>query len=226
MLCARIRLLLELYPIHNHMASPHLFPDLAETIATFKPEELSQERKNVLQPLIDYILRKRMNQQEVHLNFICTHNSRRSQLAQIWAQTAADYHGIPVHCYSGGTEVTSFNPIAVGTVVGAGFSVTRMGGENPVYTIQHSPESIPIRAYSKLFDDVENRAEAFAAVMTCSHADEHCPFIPGAEARIPVWYEDPKEFDATPLEKLKYEERSNQIGAEMFYVFSSVLAGR
>lgn len=207
------------------MATTHLLPDLAETIAAFKPEDLTPERKNILQPLIDYILRKRVNQQEVHLNFICTHNSRRSQLDQIWAQTAADYYGIPVNCYSGGTEVTAFNPIAVGTVVGAGFSVTRMGGENPVYTIQHSPESKPIRAYSKLFDDPENRIDAFAAVMTCSHADEHCPFISGAESRIPVWYEDPKEFDATPLEKLKYEERSNQIRTEMFYVFSAVVAG-
>jgi arsenate reductase len=100
-----------------------------------------------------------------------------------------------------------------------------MGGDNPVYTIHHSPESKPIRAYSKLFNDVENRADAFAAIMTCSHADENCPYIPGAELRIPVWYEDPKEFDATPLEKIKYEERSNQIGTEMFYVFSAVATG-
>jgi arsenate reductase len=207
------------------MTSLNLFPVLAETIAAFKPDELSRERKNILQPLINYIKDKRMNQQEVHLIFICTHNSRRSQLVQIWAQTAADYYGIPVHCYSGGTEVTAFNPVAVGTIVGAGFSVTRMGGDNPVYTIQHSPESKPIRAYSKLFDDAENKAETFAAVMTCSQADKHCPFIPGAEVRIPVWYEDPKEFDGTPLEKIKYEERSNQIGVEMFYVFSTVTAG-
>ena len=207
------------------MTTLHLFPELAETIAGFKPEELSPERKNILQPLIDYILSKRTNHQEVHLNFICTHNSRRSQLAQIWAQTAADYYDIPVHCYSGGTEVTAFNTNAVGTIIGAGFSVNRMGGDNPVYSIQHSPESKPIRAYSKLFDDVENKADSFAAVMTCSHADENCPFIPGAESRIPVWYEDPKEFDGTPLEKLKYEERCNQIGVEMFYVFSAVATG-
>ncbi len=207
------------------MASIQLLPDLAEIIAAFKPGDLSPERKNILQPLIDYILNKRNANQEVHLNFICTHNSRRSQLAQIWAQTAADYYHIPVHCSSGGTEVTTFNPIAVGTIIGDGFSVTRIGGDNPVYSIQHSPDSKPIRAYSKLFDDIVNQATQFAAIMTCSQADENCPFIPGAEVRIPVWYDDPKEFDATPLEKIKYEERSNQIGTEMFYVFSKVADG-
>lgn len=205
------------------MSAESLFPELAETVAAFKPGDLSQERKNILQPLIDYIQGKLGNHQEVHLNFICTHNSRRSQLAQIWAQTAADYFHIPVHCYSGGTEVTAFNPIAVGTIIGAGFEVSRMGGDNPVYEIHHSPESRPIRAYSKLYDDPENQAAEFAAIMTCSQADENCPFIPGAEQRIAIWYDDPREFDGTPLEKLKYVERSNQIGTEMFYVFSTIL---
>lgn len=58
--------------------------------------------------------------------------------------------------------------------------------------------------------------------MTCSHADENCPFIPGAETRIPVRYEDPKEFDDTEMESEKYDERSKQIASEMFFVFSRV----
>jgi arsenate reductase (thioredoxin) len=62
----------------------------------------------------------------------------------------------------------------------------------------------------------------YAAVMTCSHADENCPFIPAAEVRIPVRYEDPKQFDNTPGEADRYDQRSLQIASEMFHVFSNV----
>ena len=58
--------------------------------------------------------------------------------------------------------------------------------------------------------------------MTCSHADENCPFIAGAEKRIPITYEDPKKFDNTPEQLAKYNERSLQIATELFYVFSKV----
>ena len=58
--------------------------------------------------------------------------------------------------------------------------------------------------------------------MTCSHADENCPLIPGAEKKISLMYEDPKLFDRTILEKEKYRERSLQIATEMKYVFSKI----
>ena len=67
-----------------------------------------------------------------------------------------------------------------------------------------------------------NPEKDFAAVMTCSHADEHCPFIPGATARIALTYDDPKDFDDTPLESEKYRERVMQIGREILYAFSQV----
>lgn len=164
--------------------------------------------------------------QKVNLNFICTHNSRRSQFTQIWAQTAADYFGIPAHCYSGGVEVTAFNERAVSSIQRSGFRVTSEGKVNPRYLISHSDDGQPINAFSKLFDDPANEASEFAAVMTCSHADENCPFIPGTEKRIPVRYDDPKEFDDTPLETQKYDERSLQIASEMFYVFSQINSSR
>jgi arsenate reductase (thioredoxin) len=73
--------------------------------------EISAERKEILQVLIDYIKSKRKAEAPIRLHFICTHNSRRSQFSQIWAQTAADYFQIPAQCYSGGVEVTACNEI-------------------------------------------------------------------------------------------------------------------
>ncbi len=200
----------------------HVLPGLAATIETARKLTISAERKEVLQVLIAYVQSKIDEQEEVNLNFICTHNSRRSQFSQIWAKTAADFFGVPANCYSGGVEVTAFNERAVASIKRSGFGVSSEGDTNPVYLVSHSADGEPVRAFSKLFDDPINKADKFAAVMTCSHADENCPFIPGTEQRIPVRYEDPKAFDDTPEEAARYDERSMQIASEMFYVFSCV----
>lgn len=200
-----------------------LSPELTKTIDLIKASTIHPERIVVLEQLIDYINEKLKAKQEVNLNFICTHNSRRSQFSQIWAQTAANYYDIPANCFSGGVEVTAFNERAVESVKRSGFLVSKRKENNPIYSIFNSADAEPISAFSKLYDDPINPREGFAAVMTCSHADENCPVIPGTEKRIPVRYNDPKEFDDTPLEAEKYDERSRQIASEMFYVFSKVV---
>jgi arsenate reductase len=197
-------------------------PDLQAAIDMACKHGAAEDRKPLLQPLIDYIQGKVDQGATAHLNFICTHNSRRSQFSQIWAQTAADYFGVPARCCSGGVEVTAFNERAVASLKRSGFRVVAEGDVNPKYAVYYSENRPPIRAFSKLYDDPENTATGFAAVMTCSDADENCPFIPGTESRIPIRYEDPKEFDGTPQEALKYDERSRQIASEMFYVFSQI----
>lgn len=205
------------------MQKVSLYPTLAETIQNAKKQPIPAERKTVLEVLISYIQSKLDQGQDVNLNFICTHNSRRSQFSQIWAKTAADLHGIPANCYSGGVEVTAFNDRAVSSLKRSGFRISyKENGSNPIYSVFYSDESDPIIAFSKVFDDPANDALHFAAVMTCDHADENCPFIPGTERRIPVRYEDPKAFDGTDLEAEKYDERSLQIASEMLYVFFQV----
>lgn len=204
-----------------------LFPELRTTLEKAKSIQITDARRDILQHLIEYIQDKVNDKEGVHLNFICTHNSRRSQFSQIWAQTAADYYGIPADCYSGGVEVTAFNERAVASIKRSGFRVSSKGESNPVYSVAYSDDiDQPIRAFSKLFDDPINKADHFAAVMTCAHADENCPFISGADKRIPVRYNDPKEFDGTPQEAEKYDERSLQIASEMFYVFSKIEVSR
>ncbi|MEQ8475479.1 protein-tyrosine-phosphatase [Fulvivirga sp.] len=204
------------------MSKYTLLPELEKTLDQAQSLYISEERKDILKVLIDYIQSKIDQEKEVNLNFICTHNSRRSQFSQIWAQTAGDYFNIPVNCYSGGVEVTAFNERAVESIKRSGFKVSSKGTDNPTYFILNSDEGKPISTFSKLFNDPVNRADQFAAVMTCSHADENCPFIPGTEKRIPVRYEDPKAFDNMPEEAEKYDERSMQIASEMFYVFSKI----
>lgn len=198
-------------------------PLLAETLRKARLLPISEGRKTVLGPLIQYIQEKIDQGQEINLNFICTHNSRRSQFSQVWAKTAAELHGLAINSYSSGVEVTAFNPRAVESLKRSGFRVSsKENGSNPTYFLFYSDEADPIVAFSKLFDDPANKASQFAAVMTCGHADENCPFIPGTEHRIAVRYEDPKAFDDTELESEKYDERSLQIASEMLYVFSQI----
>lgn len=199
-----------------------LLPELQATVDSLDISTIAEDRKPVLHQLVDYIQRKVSSKESILLNFICTHNSRRSQFSQVWAQVAAYVYGCEVGCYSGGTEATAFNERAVASVQRAGFQVNQSGGNNPLYQVNYAPDTAPLGMFSKTFDDETNPEAGFAAVMTCSDADENCPFIAGADQRIPLRYEDPKAFDDTDPEEEKYDERSMQIATELFYVFSQV----
>jgi arsenate reductase len=201
-----------------------MFQKLTDYIERIEVESIPAERKEVLNPFIEYLQKKINLGSNISLNFICTHNSRRSHLSQIWAQAMADYSRLnQVQCYSGGTVATTVYPMIVQVLEGAGFESVQLSHEdNPVSAVKYSSESHPIIAFSKTYDHPFNPSNGFAAIMTCSDADENCPFIPGTEKRIALNYEDPKAFDDSPNKEQKYEERSRQIATEMLYVFSNL----
>lgn len=186
---------------------------------------ISKERQATLKTLIDYIQHKIKENESIRLNFICTHNSRRSHLSQIWAQTLAAYYNINnVFCYSGGTEATAMFPKIAETLTSQGFNIFKLSeGKNPVYSIKFSDNEPAIIGFSKTFDDAFNPASQFAAIMTCSSADEGCPIVLGCDKRIAITYEDPKKSDGTPQQTETYLERSLQIATEMKFVFSSLI---
>ncbi|RSK39683.1 arsenate-mycothiol transferase ArsC [Mangrovimonas spongiae] len=201
-----------------------MFLKLIMAIEKLQTISISDDRKATLQPLIDFIQNKIDSKQSVNINFICTHNSRRSHLSQIWSQALASYFNVPnVYCYSGGTEETAMFPMIAKVLEQSGFQIQKLSNENnPIYTIKYAENSHPIIGFSKRMDSEFNPKSGFAAVMTCSQADAGCPFVPGAEKRIPITFEDPKVFDGTPEQEAKYKERSLQIAAEMYYVFSNI----
>ena len=203
---------------------PTVFSEIENLIKSLNPETISNERKTVLQPLTDFIQSKVSESKEIRINFICTHNSRRSHLSQVWAQTMSNYFNIKnVFCYSGGTEATALFPMVAETLQNSGFQINKISkNENPVYSIKYSDNEHPIIGFSKKLDDDFNPKSEFTAIMTCDSANEACPFVPGAEKRIPITFEDPKAFDNTPQQAEKYNERSLQIATELFYVFSQI----
>lgn len=202
-----------------------MYPALAVEIRNITAHyPVSEDRKALLQPLIDYIKQRISQHEAVILNCICTHNSRRSHLTQIWAQVAAHYYNIRgVFSYSGGTDSTALYPVIAETLASQGMSVgTISDGSNPVYLIKYAENQMPVIGFSKKYDHFFNPVSGFAAVMTCTQADEGCPFISGAQQRISLPFEDPKSSDGTSDQKTVYLERSRQIASEILYVFSKI----
>lgn len=205
-------------------ASSGVFQTIENVIKSLNLETISEDRKTVLKPLVAFIQSKHTTGKAIRINFICTHNSRRSHLSQVWAQTMAFYFNIKhVTCYSGGTEATALFPMAAATLETSGFEVKPISeGKNPIYSIKYAENEHPIIGFSKTLDDDFNPKSEFAAIMTCDSANEACPFVVGAEQRIPITFEDPKAFDNTPQQAEKYMERSLQIATELLYVFSEI----
>lgn len=201
-----------------------LYPALLKTIDSLPVANIATNRIQVLDDIVSYLQQKVKQHEPILLNFICTHNSRRSHLSQCWAQTAASYFGVPhVQCYSGGTEATALFPLVAKTLTDQGFSISILSqGDNPVFAIKYASNEAPIIGFSKIYHHHYNPSTNYIAIMTCSEADENCPLVQGAEAKFALTYEDPKKFDGSPQMNEKYYERSLQIAAELFYVFSKI----
>jgi protein-tyrosine-phosphatase len=206
--------------------SASLYPELEAYISETLPEtdQITEPRKQQLHRLAKFVEDHAGNGETARLTFICSHNSRRSHLSQIWAQTAAHYFAVPhVETFSGGTEATAFNPRAVAALRRAGFRIETSAEEaNPVYGVRYADDEKPMRIFSKVYDHPPNPTQGFCAVMTCSRADRSCPLVIGATDRITIPYEDPKESDGTNEETSNYDERCRQICREMLYLFSQV----
>ncbi|MFK7782870.1 low molecular weight phosphatase family protein [Psychroserpens sp.] len=201
-----------------------LLKPISDVIQSLDINTIPTERKQTLKPLINYLKEKNKTNEAIRLNFICTHNSRRSHISQIWAQTLAAYYKIDkVSTYSGGTEATAMFPKVGETIINQGFKVVKLSeGKNPIYSIKYSENEPAIIAFSKQYGDEFNPSSKFAAIMTCSSADEGCPMVFGCDKRIAITYEDPKQSDGTPHQTETYKNRSLQIATEMKYVFSSL----
>lgn len=204
---------------------PEMHPVLQKYVQGLLPEmgAIPNDRKKELRKLALFVRTKLQAKEPAQLLFICTHNSRRSHMGQIWAATAAAHYKVNgVRTFSGGTEATAFNPHAVAAMQRAGFKIEGGPGTNPRYKVSFSDRHPPMEAFSKKFEDKINPQSNFAAVMTCAQADKSCPVVAGATIRVPLHYEDPKATDGTPEEAATYDARARQIATEMFYLFSQV----
>ena len=195
-------------------------------IKAFNKIILSDDRKNLLLTISAGILQEYKNEGTVNLNFICTHNSRRSQLGQVWGFFAANHFNLNIHSFSGGTEVTAFYRNTVKTLqsVGFVFHLNNFSHQNPKYDISFEGTYKSILGFSKRYDHKEN-INPFIAITTCNNADTNCPFIPEATYRFHLPFVDPKASDGTDLQEETYLKTNQQIAAEIYFIFSEVKKG-
>lgn len=203
-----------------------LYPQLSQFLEERQREFhlIPEGRRSELAQLASYVRDALTRTAVAKLTFICTHNSRRSHLSQIWAKVAADAVGwTGVQTYSGGTEATALNPRVVDSLRRSGFEieVDDARSDNPLYLVRYSDDVEPLRCFSKVYDCPPNPTSGYCAVMTCSNADDACPVVAGCDLRIPIRYEDPKQADGTPQEAMVYDERSRQIGREMLFAMTT-----
>ena len=220
-----------------------LRPYVSQVLNEF--DSISTERKETLDQISEMISGCLEHNQDANLTFICSHNSRRSHMSQVWSQTAAYYYGVDrVFTFSGGTEATACNVRTVSALQRAGFSIMDEkgvawegpgknpgdhdedhggpGDGNPVYLIRYAENRPPMKAYSKLYNEGDNPREDYIALMCCSKADMQCPVVDGASSRFAIHYSDPGECDDTDEETAVYDERCREIAREMFYIMSHV----
>jgi len=190
-------------------------------------EKISESRKTRLLQLNNYLLHKLKNRQKTNLIFICTHNSRRSHLAQIWAATSINYYKLKnIKTFSGGTSITEFNKRVINILRKIGYKINNPIGNNPHYRVSFSKNISAAECFSKKYDSPFNPSKNFATIMTCSNAEKTCPLIPEAEETIFLPYNDPKLFDGTKEEKKSYEKSCEKIGTEMLFVMKSFQENR
>jgi len=214
------------YVLNRMKLKNNLYPrinDCCDQLIT-EFDQISEDRKVLLEELATYIAKVYNSKATPQLVVICTHNSRRSHMGQLWLPVAANYYGLPVlDSYSGGTEGTAFYKSAVAAMRDLGYEIDGdINNDNPRYYIRWNADLKPYEAFSKRYDDSPNPTSNFGAIMVCTSADEACPFVQGADFRIALPFHDPKAYDGTEIELEKYKERSRDIGREILYVMSRV----
>ena len=192
-------------------------------LKAFNNIELSDDRKKLLLKISEGISTEYKKEGIVNLNFICTHNSRRSQLGQVWCFFAANHFDLNINSFSGGTEVTAFFRNTVKTLQSVGFSfhLANFSHQNPKYVISFEGTSKSILGFSKRYDNVENK-NPYIAITTCNNADTNCPFIPEAIYRFHLPFVDPKSSDGTELQEESYLKTNQQIAAEVYFILNEV----
>ena len=211
-----------------------MFSLLKERIGAWAAEglpDVSDARAQALGKLGDWIAARGRAGNPADLVWVCTHNSRRSHIAQLWALAASVHFDLPhVRSWSGGTEATAFSPWAIAALREDGFRIEDSGErvlpENPVYHASVGPDGPVVRGYSKVFTEPPNPQRDFVAIMVCSSADDACPFVPGADLRVSLPFDDPKASDGTPSAPAAYLAASATIGREVAWVMQLARSGR
>lgn len=109
----------------------------------------------------------------MHVLFLCTGNSCRSQMAEGWARHLL---GDQIEAYSAGIEAHGMNPHAVRVMQEAGVDITGQSSK-----LASSLIDVPLDL----------------VITVCGHADENCPAFLGKARIVHVGFDDPPKLAKT-----------------------------
>jgi arsenate reductase len=112
----------------------------------------------------------------MHVMFLCTGNSCRSQMAEGWARQFAPEN---IQVQSAGIEAHGKNPRAIAVMAEVGIDISNQ-------------ESTKLTSAMLAWSDV--------VVTVCGHADEHCPALPAGVHKIHWPLNDPAKASGTEEE--------------------------
>jgi arsenate reductase (thioredoxin) len=130
-----------------------------------------------------------VGRQPIRVLFVCTHNSARSQMAEVLLRRRG---GGDFEVFSAGTEVARVNPLTVRVLQDAGFETSGLRSKSVNEFLGQS------------FDYV---------ITVCDQARQTCPVFPGSGASLHWGYEDPSEAEGDEEQRLAVFRRVfTQIG--------------
>ena len=185
----------------------------------------SPRRRDRLDALAAHLRERYQVGMTLRVTVICTHNSRRSHLAQVWLAHWLATYRIPAEIHSAGTEVTAVYPAIVSTLREADFDIRPADSsetDNPRYLLRLAADGEPLSLYSKRLDDPALPAFDFTALLVCDGAAEACPVVAGAEARFVLPFRDPKWSDGTTEMAAAYRTASEEINESMKYLANRI----
>ena len=145
--------------------------------------------------------------------FICTHNSRRSQLCEVWGSILSKRFNLDLSFFSAGTEKTEVCGEAIKSLERAGIEIG-IGGK---IKLMHNQ----IELHSKTLDEIKE--DEFIAIMTCSDAEKNCPVEPRSKKNIKLFYDDPKKYDGTIEASVEYDKTCRLIASELNAIFKTLV---
>ena len=197
--------MLKFVKICNYMNKK--FDEFFYRLNNFSPEIKQKDRLE----LIANELNKKIKETNV-LVFLCTHNSRRSQICEVWGSIFSLIYKKEILINSAGTIKTSVHKEIFNVLKKCGVSVN----ENEEIAFKN----LLIKLKSKTLDQID--AKKFIAIMTCSDAEKSCPIDSRSVKNINMFFKDPKVYDNTKYMEEEYLKTNSNIAEELNYIFKRI----
>jgi arsenate reductase len=140
-----------------------------------------------------------LNTTPMHVLFLCTHNSSRSQMAEGLLRTHGGTH---YQVFSAGTHPSKVHPLAIKVMAEMGIDISEQAGHR-----------------AKGIEEFEAEPPMELVVTVCDEAAEECPYFPRARRQEHWGFPDPSAATGSEEERLEVFRRVRDAIAAHIDVF-------